>query len=82
MCSSDLILELSVTVRGHLPFGDHPSSLFQPVERWIERTVLHLQKIVCGPLNVLANLVTVSRSVKKRPQDKHVESALKKIRAR
>jgi hypothetical protein len=43
--------------------------------------VLHLQKLVRGPLNVLADLVTVSRSVKKRSQDEHVKRALQNARA-
>jgi hypothetical protein len=40
--------------------------------------VLHLQNIVCGPLNVLADRMAVSRSTKKRPQDELVKTALKK----
>jgi hypothetical protein len=48
------------------------------MRRGIERTVLHLQRIVCGPLNVLADRMAVSMSTKKRPQDELVESALKK----
>jgi hypothetical protein len=38
--------------------------------------VLHLQEFIRGPLNVLANLMAVSRSIEKRPQDKHVERSL------
>jgi hypothetical protein len=41
--------------------------------------MLHLQKIVWGPLNVLANLMPVSRPIKKRSQDKHVQRALQQI---
>ena len=41
--------------------------------------MLHLQEIVCGPLNVLANLVPISRPMKKRSQDKHVQRALQQI---
>src|SRR5215468_11184971 len=36
---------------------------------------------LCGSLNVLADFVTVGRSIKKRSQDQHVECSLKKIRA-
>jgi hypothetical protein len=43
--------------------------------------VLHLQKLVRGPLNVLADLMAMSRSIKKRPQDEHVKRALEKARA-
>jgi hypothetical protein len=38
--------------------------------------VLHLEEFVRGPLNVLADLMTVSRSIEERPQDKHVERSL------
>ena len=42
----------------------------------IQRAVLHLQEFIGGPLDVLPDLVTVSRSVEKRPQDEHVERSL------
>jgi hypothetical protein len=35
------------------------------MQRGIERAVLHLQEFIRGPLNVLPDLVTVSRSVEK-----------------
>ena len=40
--------------------------------------MLHLQKIIRGPLNVLADLVAVRRTMDKRAQDEHVKRALKK----
>jgi hypothetical protein len=43
--------------------------------------VLHLEKIVRGALNMLADLVTVSRTIKKSSQDQHVKGALQKVRA-
>ena len=51
------------------------------MQSWIERTVLHLQKMVRGPLNVLADLMAVSGSIEQRSQDQHVKSALEKARA-
>jgi hypothetical protein len=48
------------------------------MQRGIERTVLHLQEFIRGPLNVLPDLVTVSRSIEKRPQDEHVKRSLEK----
>ena len=39
---------------------------------WIKRSVLHLQKVVCGPLNVLADLVAVRRTIKKCPKHEHI----------
>src|SRR5271163_1171128 len=44
----------------------------------IEGTMLHLQEIVRGPLNMLSDLVPMSSSIKKSPQDEHVQRALKK----
>jgi hypothetical protein len=38
--------------------------------------VLHLQEFIRSPLNVLPDLVTVSRSIEKRPQDQHVKRSL------
>jgi hypothetical protein len=38
--------------------------------------MLHLQKVVRGPLNMLADLVSVSRSLEQRPQDQHIQRAL------
>jgi len=38
--------------------------------------MLHLQEIICSFLNMLPNLMTVSRSIEKGPQDEHVEGSL------
>jgi hypothetical protein len=38
--------------------------------------MLHLQEFIRSPLNVLSDLVTVSRSIEKRPQDEHVKRSL------
>jgi hypothetical protein len=46
------------------------------MQRGIERAVLHLQEFIRGPLNVLPDLVTVSRSIEKRSQDEHVKRSL------
>jgi hypothetical protein len=43
------------------------------MQRGIERAVLHLEEFIRGPLNVLPDLVTVSRSMEKRPQDEWEE---------
>ncbi len=42
--------------------------------------MLHLQKFICGPLNVLPDLVTMSRPIEKRPQDEHVQRSLEEGR--
>src|ERR1700730_15646865 len=46
----------------------------------IKRSMLHLEEVVCGPLNVLADVMTVSRPVKQSAHDEHVQSALQSIR--
>ena len=38
--------------------------------------MLHLKKIIGHTLDVLPDLVTMSRSMQKRPQNEHVKSAL------
>ncbi len=38
--------------------------------------MLHLQKIVGGPLNVFSDLVPMRRPVEKRAQNEHVQGAL------
>jgi hypothetical protein len=40
--------------------------------------MLHLQKIVGGALDVFSDLMAVSWSVEKGPQNKHVQSSLEK----
>src|SRR5258708_31710291 len=71
-----VVFEFPISVRRRLPFGDDPSSSLQAMQRGIERAVLHLQEFIRGPLNVLPNLVTVGRSIEKRPQDEHVQRSL------
>jgi hypothetical protein len=51
------------------------------MQSWIERAVLHLQEFVGGSLNMLADLMTVSWTVKKGSQDEHVQSSLQKVGA-
>ena len=38
--------------------------------------VLHPQEFVCLSLNVLADLVTMSRPIEKRPLDEHIQGSL------
>src|SRR6266481_1741084 len=59
--SQPVVFEFPISVRRGLPFGNDPPSSLQAMQRGVERAVLHLQKFIRGPLNVLPNLVTVSR---------------------
>jgi hypothetical protein len=48
--------------------GDPPSPL-QSAQWRIKRAVLHFQEIICGPLNGLADLAAVPRTIKKRSKN-------------
>ena len=43
--------------------------------------MLHLQEVVRSSLNVFSDLVTMRSSIKKCPQDEHVQRALENGRA-
>src|SRR5579863_1592765 len=77
-----VVLEFPISVRSHLPFGSDPSLALQPMQRRIQRSVLHLQEIVRRALNVLANLMSVRGPIEQRPQDEHVECSLQNRRSR
>jgi hypothetical protein len=76
-----VVLEFPIPIWSHLPFRGDPSPSLQPVQRRVKRAVLHLEKIIRGPLNLFADLVAVGRTIKKGSQDQHVKGALKKVRA-
>jgi len=40
--------------------------------------VLHLQNFICSSLNMLADLMTVSRAIEEGPQYEHVQGPLEK----
>jgi hypothetical protein len=71
-----VVFELPISIRGRLPFGIHPSSLFQTMQCGIKGAVLHLEELVRSPLNVFADLVTVSRATSEGPQYEHVQGSL------
>src|SRR5258708_32287302 len=70
------MFDFPMAIGSRLQFGDNPSPLLQTMQGGVERAVLHLQEFIRSPLNVLPDLVTVSRSVEKRPQDEHVKRSL------
>lgn len=43
--------------------------------------MLHLQEIISGSLDVLADIVPVRRAVQQRAQDEHVKRALNQVRS-
>jgi hypothetical protein len=56
-------------------------STLKPMQSRIERAMLHLKEAVRGPLNVFAYLMTVLRTIEKRPKNKHVKRALENARS-
>ena len=51
----------------------------QSVERRVERSVLDLQQVLCCPLDVLSNLVSVSGPKQQSAQDQHVQRPLQEL---
>ena len=54
-----VILELALPAFGHLPLCRDPAFALQAMERRIKRSVLDLQDVVGGALNVLGDLMAV-----------------------
>lgn len=76
-----VILEFAIAIGSNFPLGNDPFFSLQPVQRGVERTVLHLQEIIGGPLNVFADFVAVSWAKKKSSQNEHVQSSLEYVGA-
>ncbi|MGC1294632.1 MAG: hypothetical protein WA869_06295, partial [Alloacidobacterium sp.] len=58
-----VVFEFPISIRYSLPFGDNPSPPLQAMQRGLERAVLHLKEFIRAPLNVLPDLMTLSRSI-------------------
>ena len=52
------------------------------MQRGIERAVLHLEKVVGGALDVLADMVAVGGAVEESAEDEHVQGALEEVGSR
>src|SRR6202043_1892398 len=63
------------------PLRHDPSLPLQPVERGIERAVLDLENVLCSPLDMLRDLMTVSRAKLQRSQDQHIQRALQQFKS-
>jgi hypothetical protein len=66
--------------RGHAPLGSDESSGFQATERWIERAVFDLEKLIGSLLDVLGDLVTICGTLSKRLHNHHAQSALQDLK--
>ena len=62
-----------------LPLRRDPSFPFETVKGWIERPVLDLQHVFPSPLNMLRDLMTMSRAKQQRAQDQHVQGSLQEF---
>src|SRR5215471_16722919 len=71
-----VIFEFTFSVAA-FPFRIQPTLPFQSVQRGIERAMFDLKHVIRAALDVLCDLMTVSWSRLKRPQDQHVECASK-----
>src|SRR5215472_2423424 len=67
--------------RSGLPFRRQPSFAFEAMQGGIERAMLDLKHVFAGPLDVLGDLVAMSRAELKGTQNEHVEGALQEFNA-
>ena len=74
-----VVLELAVPALRGFPLRAHPLLALQAMERRIERSVLDLQHVVGGALDVLGDVVAVGGPEAEGPQDQHVERALQQV---
>ena len=59
--------------------GRDPPFALKAVKSRIERAVFHLQHVFGAALNVLSDLVAVSRTEYERAQNQHVQGALQNL---
>lgn len=74
-----VILELAVSVLRCFPFRDDPPFPLETVKCRLQRSMLDLKEVFRGALNVLGDLVPMSRAKQQGAQDEHVQSALKEF---
>jgi hypothetical protein len=77
--SGEPVVLRALTFLGHLPFRFQPTLLFQPMERWIERSGLDSQKLFGFLSDPLRDSQPVLRSPLQRLQDEHVQRPLQNI---
>jgi hypothetical protein len=71
-----IVAKLAIMVLGHFPSRDKPPIALQAMQRRIQRTMLNLQHIVGGALNVPSDLTAMTRAKQQRSQDQHIERPL------
>src|SRR6185437_6052697 len=73
-----VVLGLPVVLR-HAPLARHPPPRRQPMQRRIERALLHTQRVVAHPLQPPRHVIPVHRMPRERPQHHHVQRAAQEI---
>ena len=76
-----VILEFTIVIFCGLPLRADPTLALHAMQSRIERTVLHLQHAVSGALDVLGDLMAMSRSEEECAQNDHIEGTVQEFRA-
>src|SRR6266576_1750942 len=74
-----LVKLCSLLILGDSPFRFDPFLFFQPVQRWIERTRIHLQQLAGAIPDRHANPITMLRPPLQRLQNQQVQRPLQKL---
>src|ERR1051325_4174930 len=64
---------------GYAPFRFDPTLMFQAMEGWIQRTLIHLENFLRDLLNPFRGSPTVHRAVLEGSQDQEIEGALEQV---
>src|SRR4030095_17086404 len=67
-----------VILRGP-PLRRDPPRALQPLQRRVERAVIHFQHFLRRLLYVMRDVVAMQRAEEQSPQDQHVERALQEV---
>jgi hypothetical protein len=71
-----VVFEFAIAIAGLFPSRRDPTPPLQSMQSRIEGTMLHLQQIIRGALDVAGDLVPVRGPQQERPQNDHVQRAL------
>jgi len=77
--SGDLVKLRAAAELGHSPFGLDEAFLLEPVERWVERALVHAQRLLRDLLDAMRHGPPVHWLAGERAEDEEVERALKEL---
>src|SRR5262245_16711048 len=69
----------AASMRCLFPFRRDPALLLEPMQRWIERALLHRQHVVRELQHSLGDAPAMQRLTRERLQNEEVERALEKV---